>query len=186
MASNRAGVETRKKILRTVSAVLAERGLEGLTIAAVCDRAGIQVGSFYHQFPSKEEAVLEVVRGAIGAVDPDPDQAGAETLEDLTSAYVAFVTGEPHLARVYVRLGVVGGLGDGPTAAAFLSHHRRRVERFAAAMEREHDLEEKEAGQRAELMLAALNGLAVGWLLDPTVDIEGLAHRALLVAGPPS
>ena len=169
--------------MEAVSEVLAERGLEGLTIAAVCDRAGVQVGSFYHQFSSKEEAVLGVVRAAIEAVDPDPDHSGTDTVADLTQAYVAFVTGEPHLARVYLRLGVIGGLGRGPFGEEFLTHHRRRVERFGDAMRREHDVEEKEALARAELMLATLNGLAVGWLLDPTIDLVGLADRALAVAG---
>lgn len=182
MATYKAGIETRQRILDAVGSLLAERGLEGLTIAGVCQRAGIQVGSFYHQFDSKEDAVLNVVRGAIDAVDPDPQHAGTDTISDLTHAYVQFVTTEPHLARVYIRLGVGRGLAEGGSGP-YLAHHRRRVERFADAMARQHDLEEKESLARAELMLAALNGLAVGWLLDPTMDLEGLAERAIDVAG---
>jgi AcrR family transcriptional regulator len=173
VARYRAGLETKERILEAVRRLLASDGLEGTTIKAICDTAGIQAGSFYNLFASKEEAVLAVVRQAINAVDPHPSEPGADTLDELVAAYVDFITSNPALARVYIRVGVGNGLGGGDAAATFLAHHRRRVERFADAIERAD--RRADAGAEAELLLAALNGLAVQWLLDPTVDFVGLA-----------
>ena len=176
MARYRAGMETRDRILDAVRRLLSSNGLEGTTIKAICAAAGIQAGSFYNLFDGKEQAILAVVRQAIDAVDPDPDHQGTDTVAELTGAYVDFITSQPDLARVYIRIGVGAGLGGGDSGETFLAHHRRRVERFAAAIARTDPT--ADATTEAELMLAALNGLAVQWLLDAKTDFEGLARRA--------
>ena len=178
MARYKVGLETRDRILDAVRNSLASRGLEGTTISAICGAAGVQAGSFYNLFDSKEQAILAVIREAIEAVDPDPQGAGTDGLADLVHAYVKFITGQPDLARVYIRVGVGEGLGDGATAETFLAHHGRRVERFAEALTRS-GLNTDEARMRAESMLATLNGLAVQWLLDPATDFEAHADRLL-------
>lgn len=176
MARYRAGLETRDRILGAVRTLLSSNGLEGTTIKAICSAAGIQAGSFYNLFDGKEQAILAVVREAIDAVDPDPGHQGTDTLEELTAAYVDFITSQPDLARVYIRIGVGAGLGGGHSGETFLAHHRRRVERFAAAIARTSRT--ADATGQAEIMLAALNGLAVQWLLDSDTDFEGLAKLA--------
>ena len=182
MARNKAGFETRDRILEAIRTLLASEGLEGVTIKAVSERAEIQAGSFYNLFESKEAAILEVVREAIDAVDPDPAHAGVDTVADLTHAYVEFITGQPALARVYIRIGVASGLGDDDAGDTFLAHHRRRVERFGDAICRATpELDEAMALDRAELMLATLNGLAVTWLMDPSIDFARLAEHMVPV-----
>jgi AcrR family transcriptional regulator len=173
MARYRAGLETRNRILDAVRVLLAADGLEGTTIKGICGAAGIRAGSFYNLFDSKEEAILAVVRQAIDAVDPHPTEPGADTLPELVDAYVDFITNNPSLARVYIRVGVGNGLGGGDAADTFLAHHRRRVERFADAISRAEGATDPAA--EAEMLLATLNGLAVQWLLDPSVDFFGLA-----------
>ncbi|MDH3425684.1 MAG: TetR/AcrR family transcriptional regulator [Acidimicrobiia bacterium] len=181
MARYKVGLETRDRILDAVRSSLASRGLEGTTINSICQAAGVQAGSFYNLFDSKEQAILAVVREAIEAVDPDPKGVHTDSLADLVGAYVKFITGEPDLARVYIRVGVGEGLGDGATAETFLAHHRRRVERFADALARQvSGIDPEEAQMRAESMLATLNGLAVQWLLDPATDFEAHAERLLV------
>jgi AcrR family transcriptional regulator len=178
MVRYRAGLETRDRILGAVRSLLSNNGLEGTTIKAICASAGIQAGSFYNLFDGKEQAILAVVREAIDAVDPDPDHQGTDTVADLTAAYVDFITSQPDLARVYIRIGVGAGLGGGHSGETFLAHHRRRVERFAAAIARSNPAAAVAAEAEAEVMLAALNGLAVQWLLDDSTDFEGLAKLA--------
>ncbi|MDH3729506.1 MAG: TetR/AcrR family transcriptional regulator [Acidimicrobiia bacterium] len=177
MARYRAGLETRDRILVAVRKLLSSNGLEGTTIKAICAAAGVQAGSFYNLFEGKEQAILAVVREAIDAVDPDPDHHGTDTVEELTAAYVDFITSQPDLARVYVRIGVGAGLGGSDSGDTFVAHHRRRVERFAAAIARSE--QGADATAEAEVILAALNGLAVQWLLDATTDFEGLAKLAV-------
>ena len=74
---NRAGIETRERILGATQRLLAERGLDGVTIKGICDAADVHAGSFYNLFDSKEQVVLTAVREAITAVDPDSESAQA-------------------------------------------------------------------------------------------------------------
>lgn len=177
----RAGLETRTRILDATRDLVAEQGLEGTTIKAICERAGILVGSFYNLFHSKEEAILTVVADAIRAVGPDPE--GRATVADLVDAYVDFVEGSEATARVYLMMAVTGGLTDADIRARMLRHHQRRIDTFAGALTRARpDLGEAELRHRVEALLAALNGLAFHRLLDPSFDLRRHA-RGLLDIG---
>lgn len=181
MARYRAGLATRERILEATRALLGSEGFEGTTLKAICHQAGIQAGSFYNLFPSKDEAVLTVVREAITAVDPHPDGEGIDRLAELVDAYTGFIAESP-LAAVYLQLAVTVGLSDEHLKGRMLRHHRYRIRRFADAIRRDWpDLGEAEARVQAEIVIAGLNGLAYQWVLDPSFDLaryaDGLVAR---------
>ncbi len=176
---NRAGIETRKRILEATRTLLSERGLDGTTVKAICDAAGILAGSFYNLFDSKEEVVLSVVTEAIAAVDPVGE--GPETVTELVEAYVRFVTEQQTLARVYLAVAVSKGLQDPEMARRVLRHHEQRVERFRRALEAE-GVGPSEAALRAEAVAATLEGFALHALLDPSFDLAGHALRLVAEA----
>lgn len=179
MARYAAGRRTERRILAAVGDLLAERGLDGVTVKAICDRAGIGAGSFYNLFSSKEEAVLRVVADAIAEVDPHPEGSAPDRLDELVDAYIAFLRRRSRLARIYVQVAVHGGLSDVEVGRRFLRHHGRRVERFAAALRHEDPaLDEEAALVEAEVLLGALDGLALRWALDPSFDFARHAHQA--------
>ncbi len=181
MARYQAGLRTEARIIDATRELLGEVGLEGTTLKAICDRAGVRAGSFYNLFASKEEVVLRVVAEAITAVDPDPDRAGTDTVADLVRAYSAFITGQPKVARIYLQIVVSGGLTGNDQGKRFLRHHEERVARFADAIRRgDPALDIDDAYAEAELLLAALNGLAFHWMLQPSFDFE--AHVARMFA----
>lgn len=182
MARYQAGIRTEARIIDATRSLLAEGGLEAATLSAICDRAEVKAGSFYNLFDSKEAVVLRVVREAIAAVDPDPDESGTDTIDELVTAYVRFFEEEPELARVYVltALQAEGGNGAG---VRFLRHHQRRVERFASAMVREGSLTPEEANIQAELLLGTLDGLAFRWSLDRNFAFADFAARAAKAFG---
>ncbi len=181
MARYQVGIETRKRILEATRSLLGEIGLEGTTLKAICDRAGVLAGSFYNQFASKDEAVMEVVREAVRSVDPHPQAVASDTVADLVAAYVEFITGDPTVARIYLQVAVGGGFTDEELGARILGQHRRRVERLAAALVRERPaVGEAGAALRAEAALATLNGLTLQYVLDPDLDLA--AHAELMVA----
>jgi AcrR family transcriptional regulator len=183
MARYQVGIRTETRILDATRELLAEGGLEATTLKAICDRAGVQAGSFYNLFASKEQAIMRVARDAIRAVDPDPDHEGTDTLDDLVSAYIRFITDQPELARIYLQI-AVSGSNDNSVARRFLRHHVRRVERFAATIRRAHpDLSPSEATMNAEVLLGALDGLAFRWVLDQTFDFARHARTAALQCG---
>ncbi len=180
MARYRAGIRTEARIIDATRDLLGEVGLDGTTLKAICDRAGVRAGSFYNLFESKEEVVLRVVGEAIAAVDPDPEGRHTDTVEDLVEAYIAFITGSSSLASIYVQIAVSGAITHGTLGNRVLRHHQRRLGRFAEAMRRaDVDLPETEAERRAELMIATLNGLAFRLVLDPKFDFAGHARQTL-------
>ena len=181
MARNQMGKETRVRILAAARALLGEIGLDGATLKAICERAGVRAGSFYNLFDSKDEAVLEVVREAIRGVDPHPAGEGVDTVRELVDAYVEFIVGDPIVARIYLQIAVGGGLTDEAMGRQVLRHHARRIERFADAIRRaDAGSTAAESKDRAEAIVATLNGLAFHWLLDPRLDFP--AHAARLAA----
>ncbi|MGI9529108.1 MAG: TetR/AcrR family transcriptional regulator [Acidimicrobiia bacterium] len=174
-----AGIETEARIIDATRSLLADGGLEAATLKAICDRAEVRAGSFYNLFGSKEEAILQVVREAIDAVDPDPEHVGSDTVDDLVNAYIRFFEEQPQLARVYVLTSLTSDSSGDGARKQFLRHHKRRVERFADAMVRsQSDLAELDAEIQAELLLGALDGLAVRWALDTTFAFSDYARRA--------
>ncbi|NQV06337.1 TetR/AcrR family transcriptional regulator [bacterium] len=180
MARSRAGIETRRRILDAIRELLALKGPEGTTLKAICDQADVQPGSFYNLFESKEQAILTVVREAIEAVDPDPGHEGIDTMADLVQAYIRFMEDDPSLARIYISIAVGGGVSDTRLEGRVRRHHRERAARFADAFAREHsDLPKDRARRRGELLLAALNGLALSGLIDDEFDFRGHALELL-------
>lgn len=183
---NRAGLETREKILAATRDLLSVRGLEGTTVKAVCDTAGVRAGSFYNLFDSKEQVVMAVMREAIHGVDPDPQGTGSDRVADLMEAYIHFVADEPTLARVYLLVAVNGSLTDDAIAKRIARHHEERVARFTAAMRRDRpDLTHDEVTARVEALLAALTGYTLQSLLDPSFDFATHARRLLTMEPAP-
>ena len=179
MARYQVGLRTEARIIDATRSLLAEGGLDAATLKAICDRADVKAGSFYNLFGSKEEAVIRVVREAIDAVDPDPDGAGTDTVEDLVGAYVRFFAEQPVLARVYVVAALSSESSGNGARRRFLRHHLKRVERFADAIARaDTQLSRAQAEERAELLLGALDGLAFRWSLDHEFGFAEYARKA--------
>lgn len=176
----KAGLETRDRILEATRSLIASEGLDGTTIKAICDQAGVLPGSFYNLFDSKEQAILSVVRQAIDAVDPDPEHLGTDSLADLVEAYIKFVTEQGDLARVYIRIAISGSANNHEIWGRTMRHHQARVSRFAAAISREHpSLSDAEAERRAETLVTSLNGITLHRVMDPDFDVS-IHARALL------
>lgn len=90
---------SRERVLKTAAQVFAERGYAGTTMRAVAERAGLQAGSLYYHYRSKEElieavlamglrGVADAVRLAVAAVPPSAsarDRIGTAILAHLTS-----------------------------------------------------------------------------------------------------
>ena len=181
----KAGLETRDRILEATRSLIADAGLEGTTIKAICDSAGVLPGSFYNLFDSKEQAIITVVREAIDAVDPDPEQQGTDTLDELVEAYLSFVVSQPDLARVYVRIAVSGTRDNSDLRGRMLRHHEGRVARFADAIGREHpNLGSELSAERAETLVTSLNGMVIHKVLDPDFDVARQARSLTQLVAP--
>ncbi|HWB81857.1 MAG TPA: TetR/AcrR family transcriptional regulator [Nannocystaceae bacterium] len=53
--------DARERLVGTAVRLFHERGYTAVSVAEICDAAGLKKGSFYHFFPSKLELVLEAL-----------------------------------------------------------------------------------------------------------------------------
>jgi AcrR family transcriptional regulator len=61
------GIELRERILDALRSLLHERTFDGLAVAEIIAAASVSRASFYFYFPSKQAALAELVRRAVGA-----------------------------------------------------------------------------------------------------------------------
>lgn len=114
---NARGLATARRIEAAAVRLAAERGLDGLTVDAICADAGVGQRTFFHHFPTKEDALLGldlpvldeervraylsdptvgVLAGAVGLVRLPSPPAGDP---DLVVAQLRLVTSSPALFR---------------------------------------------------------------------------------------
>ena len=53
--------DAKERLIRSGRQLMHERGYTAVGVAELCDKAGVNKGSFYHVFPSKQELALEVI-----------------------------------------------------------------------------------------------------------------------------
>lgn len=69
--SRRAGIDpaqTRRMLLDATLELLGERGVRGLRVSEVAERAGLTTGAIYSQFSSKADLLIAAVRDSVPAV----------------------------------------------------------------------------------------------------------------------
>ncbi len=53
--------DAKERLIQSGRQLMLERGYTAVGVAELCDNAGVNKGSFYHMFPSKQEFALEVI-----------------------------------------------------------------------------------------------------------------------------
>ena len=100
---------TRAALIRAAADLIAERGLEGLRVNDITDRANVAFGTFYNQFKAKDDIVDAVIAEAlVGLARSIEDSPAFENPEEAvvasTSAIVRIAYDDPNLARLLVNL----------------------------------------------------------------------------------
>ena len=104
--SRSSGAGTRSALVRAAAGLLEERGIGGVTLRAVGERAGVSRQAPYRHFADKEELLSVVAAGYFEWVGEEMAQAGAAAdgpfgrLEAMTVAYVRFALANPFRARL--------------------------------------------------------------------------------------
>lgn len=151
-------------MLDAAAAVLAERGYAGFGLAEVARRAGLQTGSLYYHFASKDELVHETLRigttnareaveQAVAALGPDPDPLAA--LTTALSAHLTAVLAHGTFTRATIR-----SYGQLPPA---LADRQRALQReYGATWRALFDRAAETGAIRADVDLAAVRLLLLG------------------------
>lgn len=100
------GAGTREALLRAAAGLLEERGVDGVTLRAVGERAGVSRQAPYRHFADKEELLSVVAAGYFRRLGAEMAEAGAAVdgqfgrLEAMAVAYVRFALASPFRARL--------------------------------------------------------------------------------------
>lgn len=151
------GAARREEILRVALEVFTEGGYHGASTREIAARVGVSEAGLFHHFGSKQQllaAVLEARDARDGLGDRDP-------LADLV-ALVRANARSPELVRLFA---VTSAEATAPGHAAH--------DGFAARYVRVRTLLADALGDPAlaRLVVAAVDGLQVQWLLDPSIDM---------------
>lgn len=130
---NARGLATARRIEAAAVRLATDRGLDGLTVDDICAQVGVSQRTFFHHFPTKEDALLGLdgpqiseQRARAYLTDPSvPVLAGALRLIDLPEAH----RDDPGLLRAQLRV-----LAASPALQA------RQGQRFAPLMAEISDL----------------------------------------------
>lgn len=174
------GERRRRQLLDRALGVFHERGLEGTSLRALGEAIGVSHAALRHYFPSREHLLLEVLREA--------DRRALEFSEESGRGAVDFVLRGadsnmriPGLMALYNTM-AAGALEEGnATSREFFVERYDNIRRALATV---FEVGRAQGTVRtdisidhaAALVVAACDGLATQWLIDPRVDMRGAMH----------
>ncbi|GAA0973687.1 TetR/AcrR family transcriptional regulator [Nocardiopsis tropica] len=190
MAPKRVDREARREeILSAAVRVFARRGFAATRIEDVAAEAGIAKGSVYLSFGSRDELLAAAfARLAERSADvlAHASAQGAPAVERLASlvrAAVAMLADEPDLTRVMVDLWAAGRHGGAAPLdmASVYREYRGAVADLLRRAADEGDLRPGVGEPEATVVVGAIEGCLVQWLMDPGVRLDGLAGTVVEV-----
>jgi AcrR family transcriptional regulator len=117
--------DLRRSLIQAGREVLAERGVDALSLREVARRAKVSQAAPYHHFADKADLVSAVAQHGFEdfarALRTGADTAGGGALQRLTAmglAYVRFAVANPELFRLLFRPELRGGTREGAAAEA--------------------------------------------------------------------
>jgi AcrR family transcriptional regulator len=117
--------DLRRSLIQAGREVLAERGLDALTLREVARRAKVSQAAPYHHFADKADLVSAIVQHGFedfaGTLRAGADEVGGGALQRLTGmglAYVRFAVANPALFRLLFRPELRGRTREEPAAEA--------------------------------------------------------------------
>jgi AcrR family transcriptional regulator len=179
--------ESTRRLLDAAAALVAERGYNDATVAAIGERAGYSRGLVSSRFGSKENLMWALVQRSTDMwferlVHPPAEGTGLEQLVALVNAIGEHSSADPNTLRVLERL--IFEAGSNPALQTRFVSSQQTMDRNVAELLRRgiedgsirDDIEPR---LEASLLVATLRGISYQWFLYPDdVDIVSL-HRAL-------
>lgn len=176
----------RQNVLDAAVRVFARKGFPASRIEDVAAEAGIGKGSVYLEFGSREElltAAFEAYADESAAVLQRAAQGGGPPLDRLAAlvtSVLELLSQEPARARILLDVWAAGREGtDSPVAPFDMAGVYRAYRTTVTALLREAAAEgtvRPGAGeQHAAVIVGAIEGCLLQWLLDPRVPLAELA-----------
>jgi AcrR family transcriptional regulator len=192
---------TRESLLHSAAAVAAQRGIEGASLDAVAQAAGLTKGAVYANFDSKEELFLTMLDAhfderlaeidRILSTDADPDEQARQAAEGM----MRVLAEDPERHRLFFEFALHAARNEGfreQLVARYRALRKRLAELLAERVERLGIDPVVPADEVAAMAFAMANGVALERLLEPDVvpdamfgDLLTAFFRGLRAGVPP-
>lgn len=180
----------RQQLMAAATRVTAEQGLRGLTHRAVDREAGLSEGSCSAYYRTRQALQLGLAEHVAGTLTEDVVALAAELQDcaphdelktELTSQLILRWVRERHLLLARLELGLASARD--PELAALMAEWRHRLVGVVASIIEARGHEEAE--ERAEVLVAALDGVLLAALVRPARGRRAYVTGALqrLMAG---
>jgi TetR/AcrR family transcriptional repressor of nem operon len=136
---NATAPDTRDRIVRTAFQLFHEQGFNATGIATIVREAGVNPGSLYHFFESKDDLLLGVLEFALGYLGPAVmDPVESKVSDPVERVFALLQRYRDHMERGHCRMGCPLGnmaleVSDGNAKARALIH--RNFENWTARVE---------------------------------------------------
>jgi TetR/AcrR family transcriptional regulator, transcriptional repressor of bet genes len=173
----------REQILLSSAAVIAERGMAGMTMRAMAEHAGVSTGMLTHYFSNRADILLQTLeyvsvgtqRRQAAAIDNVP--AGEERLRALLGATLPFTPESAQSWRVWIA--AYGEAVHSPTIRNLIGG---RHENYYAILERAVEGYDWETGSGRERPGVQFNAYLTGIVVRHITSSEGLLTREQMEA----
>ncbi|WP_327332304.1 TetR/AcrR family transcriptional regulator [Streptomyces anulatus] len=177
----------RDLILKAAVRVFARQGFAATRVDDVAGEAGVAKGSVYLHFDSRDAlltAAFEEYRAHSRAVIQQARTGpgnGLERLARLVRSVLDMVVAEPELARILIDLWAAGrqGVDSGVDIAAVYREYRAVIAELLADAEAEGVCRAGVGAGHAAVVVGAIEGCLVQWIVDPALPVAELTAPLL-------
>jgi AcrR family transcriptional regulator len=167
--------EAERSMLDAAVKIVAERGLEDLTLAECGEAAGYSRGLAAHYFGSKEELISAIAQHIVDDYSQRlrADRRARVGLVGLLESIDFYLeSGRSNVTTLRAFHAVLGSaVKQSPLSAAIAQLNRQSVESFSrtikSGIERGEIRRDIDAVAQATIIISALRGVMTQWLLDP-------------------
>ncbi|PSK99080.1 TetR family transcriptional regulator [Murinocardiopsis flavida] len=178
----------RAEILAAAVRVFARRGFADSRIEDVASEAGVAKGSVYLYFESREALLhgafdalsahsAEILRDAVHGPGADGHGTAPDRLAALVRSVLGMLTAQPDIAHVVLDLWAAGrGRADMPLdLARTYREYRAAITTLLEQARDEGWTADAPPQEHAAIIVGAIEGCLLQWLMDPKVDPAALA-----------
>ena len=180
----RSGVRRREQIIESAAHVFAEFGYNGGSIRTIAARVGISSATLIQHFGSKQGLLEAVLEDWTMNAFRIPDDAHGLAYFEAMRGLMDFHVKHRGLIELFLTMTTEASSPVHPAREFIQRRYAHTFGEFAkqlrAARERgEIDLAEDDVAYEARVMMAAMDGLELQWLTNPSVDLTNLYHHCL-------
>ncbi len=180
----RNGIARRKQILAKAGEVFATYGYLAGSLRQIALEVGVSPAALTRHFDSKEDLLIEVLKlwGEETSTATAGLGSGIGYFEGQSSLMEYHLSHRGYL-ELFLRLSAEASNAAHPAAAFIRERNRQTLHQFIANLNEAIALGDvapmtpDEVEQECRLLIAAMDGLELQWLLDPNVELVALFQR---------